>query len=91
MTLTTAALNVLAVMQSGVLENAGQPIAELDALLKTPLPANDLRMAKSILDDARKAAYAHRFNIIRALQQLERTNLYTDATSRERASWEFSA
>lgn len=90
MTLTTAALNVLTVMQSGALEDIENPIAELDALLQSQLPQGDLNQARSILDDARKAAYTQRSKIIRALQQLEQTTSFSDGEA-ACTSWELSA
>lgn len=90
MTLTEAALNVLSATHSGVLENMEQPLSELDMLLASAMTSTELSSAKSILEDARKAAYTHRSQIVRSLQTLERSNLYTGSSPGLVTSWEMS-
>jgi len=89
-TVTAAATNILAALQSGCPEEAERPLRDLDSLLATKLHYEDLASAKSILETARGTAHAHRAHIIQQLQQLEKSDLYTASTAVRVTSWELS-
>ncbi len=90
MTLTAAAYKVLAGAESGVLENMDEPLRTLNALLQENAAQGDLSSALAILNEARKAAYAHRRQIVVSLEQLQRTAVYGQQTSKTSSSWQFS-
>ncbi len=90
MTLTTAALNVLSVSQSGSLETAESSLRQLDEVIKAGVEEGEIASVMSILREARSAMYAHRATITESLQKLENSSLYSHPSQPLFTSWELA-